>query len=101
MNKVLIFLLTKGRNRCGAQKCAAHRLHRLTHERPGADSPSAIPDTALMQRPWQGTRESDGQERAGRLTASLIGTWAGLHRSGNQPEKAGPRSPCRTYGDAA
>jgi hypothetical protein len=100
MNKVLIFLLTKGRNRCGAQKCAAHRLHRLTHERPGADSPSAIPDTALMQRPWQGTRESDGQERAGRLTASLIGTWAELHRSGNQSERDGPRSPCRTYGGA-
>lgn len=60
----------------GARKCAAHRLHRLTHERPGADSPSATPDTALVQRPWQGTRERDGQERAGRLTASLIGTWS-------------------------
>ncbi len=65
-------LMDLARIKSGAQQCAAHGLHRPIHERPGAESPSAIPDTALVQRPWQGTRERDGQERAGRLTASLM-----------------------------
>jgi hypothetical protein len=70
-----MWFISSTQSRVGRSKCAAHRLHRLTHERPGADSPSATPDPALMQRPGQGTRESDGQERAGRPTASLMGTW--------------------------
>jgi hypothetical protein len=86
--------------RCGAQKCAAHRLHRLTHERP-APTTNRTADPALMQRPGQGRRERDGQERAYRLTASLMGTWSAQHRSGSQMEKAtSPGHPAAALGKA-
>lgn len=87
--------------RCGAQKCAANRLHRLTHERP-APTTNRQADPALMQRPGQGRRERDGQERADRLTASLIGTWSAQHRSGLQMETAtSPGHPAAALGRAA
>jgi len=51
---------TKGRNGCGAQQCAAHRLNRLTHKRPAAttnrDSRSGV-DVATGARK---ARRGDG-----------------------------------------
>lgn len=62
--------------------------------------PIATADAALVQRLRQGARERDGQEHASRLTASLMGTWSDMHRSGSQMERVNlPGSPCRSYGD--
>jgi hypothetical protein len=65
--------------RCGAQKCAAHRLHRLTHERPGADSPSADPTQRWCSDCGKVRANVTGNSaRAVRLHPS----WAlGLHRT--------------------
>lgn len=69
-----------------------------TQEKTGDGFTHRGADPALMQRLGQGTRERDGQERAGRLNASLMGTWSAQHRSGMQMEKAAAPVTLPNYG---
>jgi hypothetical protein len=74
-------------NSGGAQQCAAHGLHRPTHERPDADSPSADP-TQRRCSDWGKDRAKVTGKSA--RAVGLHPSWAlGLHqhRSDMQVEK--------------
>jgi hypothetical protein len=84
-----------------AQRSTAQHMGciaRLKKDRPVNDQHGA--DRALVERLGQGTRERDGQQRAGRLTLSLKGTWVALHRSGKQLEKVNTGHPAAAMGQS-
>ena len=70
-------------------------------QKTGCGTTDRTADAALVQRLRQGSRERDGQERASRPTASLMGTWPGKHRSGFRVERVNCTShPAAAMGNA-
>lgn len=91
-------LVKKGKNSGGAQQCAAHRLHRLTRERP-------VPTTNRkcrrgVDRATAARFARDGVTGSAPTEATYPSLALGLActDAGNQMEKVNfPCSPCRSF----